>query len=199
MKNVIQFFLSKKVIKMKQNQIKSVRERKNVVKSFRITETQNKKILTSNRTIDEIFELGLILDEDDNVELILRKKEIKKKMKELKFHKIELENELDNLNNNLIKMELELQEINDELKDTKDSLKEYYQDKAIVNSIQATLDYYFKSFNPENNPLLSFGDFMVIKESYVKSQATRCGLELEEFKSRLFDEFDKVEKQEILV
>ena len=42
MKNVIQFFLSKKVIKMKQNQIKSVRERKNVVKSFRITETQNK-------------------------------------------------------------------------------------------------------------------------------------------------------------
>lgn len=199
MKNVIQFFLSKKVIKMKQNQIKSVRERKNVVKSFRITETQNKKILTSNRTIDEIFELGLILDEDDNVELILRKKEIKKKMKELKFHKIELENELDNLNNNLIKMELELQEINDELKDTKDSLKEYYQDKAIVNSIQVTLDYYFKSFNPENNPLLSFGDFMVIKESYVKSQATRCGLELEEFKSRLLDEFDKVEKQEILV
>ena len=199
MKNVIQFFLSKKVIKMKQNQIKSVRERKNVVKSFRITETQNKKILTSNRTIDEIFELGLILDEDDNVELILRKKEIKKKMKDLKFHKIELENELDNLNNNLIKMELELQEINDELKDTKDSLKEYYQDKAIVNSIQVTLDYYFKSFNPENNPLLSFGDFMVIKESYVKSQATRCGLELEEFKSRLLDEFDKVEKQEILV
>lgn len=199
MKNVIQFFLSKKVIKMKQNQIKSVRERKNVVKSFRITETQNKKILTSNRTIDEIFELGLILDEDDNVELILRKKEIKKKIKELKFHKIELENELDNLNNNLIKMELELQEINDELKDTKDSLKEYYQDKAIVNSIQVTLDYYFKSFNPENNPLLSFGDFMVIKESYVKSQATRCGLELEEFKSRLLDEFDKVEKQEILV
>lgn len=199
MKNVIQFFLSKKVIKMKQNQIKSVRERKNVVKSFRITETQNKKILTSNRTIDEIFELGLILDEDDNVELILRKKEIKKKMKELKFHKLELENELDNLNNNLIKMELELQEINDELKDTKDSLKEYYQDKAIVNSIQVTLDYYFKSFNPENNPLLSFGDFMVIKESYVKSQATRCGLELEEFKSRLLKEYDKVEKQEILV
>lgn len=199
MKNVIQFFLSKKVIKMKQNQIKSVRERKNVVKSFRITETQNKKILTSNRTIDEIFELGLILDEDDNVELILRKKEIKKKMKELKFHKLELENELDNLNNNLIKMELELQEINDELKDTKDSLKEYYQDKAIVNSIQVTLDYYFKSFNPENNPLLSFGDFMVIKESYVKSQATRCGLELEEFESRLLKEYDKVEKQEILV
>ena len=199
MKNVIQFFLSEKVIKMKQNQIKSNRERKNIMKSFRVTETQNKKILKSNRTIDEIFELGLILDEDDNVELILRKKAMKKQIKEMKIHKVELENELENLNNNLFKMELELQEIDDELKDTKDSLKEYYQDKTIVNSIQTTLDYYFNHYNPENNPLLSIDDFVVIKESYVKSQATRCGLELDEFKSRLLDEFNKIGNQEILV
>ena len=93
---------------MKQNKIKSVRERKDVVKSFRITESQNKKILNSNRSIDEIFELGLILDEDDNVELILRKKEITKTIKEMKIHRIQLENELENLNNNLLKLELEL-------------------------------------------------------------------------------------------
>ena len=199
MKNVIQFFLSEKVIKMKQNQIKSNRERKNIMKSFRVTETQNKKILKSNRTIDEIFELGLILDEDDNVELILRKKAMKKQIKEMKIHKVELENELENLNNTLFKMELELQEIDDELKDTKDSLKEYYQDKTIVNSIQTTLDYYFNHYNPENNPLLSIDDFVVIKESYIKSQATRCGLELDEFKTRLLKEYDKFNNQEILV
>ena len=184
---------------MKQNKIKSVRERKDVVKSFRITESQNKKILNSNRSIDEIFELGLILDEDDNVELILRKKEMKKQIKEMKIHKVELENELENLNNTLFKMELELQEIDDELKDTKDSLKEYYQDKTIVNSIQTTLDYYFNHYNPENNPLLSIDDFVVIKESYIKSQATRCGLELDEFKTRLLKEYDKFNNQEILV
>ena len=184
---------------MKQNKIKSVRERKDVVKSFRITESQNKKILNSNRSIDEIFELGLILDEDDNVELILRKKEIRKSMKEMKIHRIQLENELENLNNNLLKLELELDEINKELKDTKDSLKDYYKDKAIVNSIQVTLDYYFKIYNPENNPILTIDMFMETKESYLKSQATRCGLELDEFKSKLLTEFNKIGNQEILV
>ena len=61
--------------------------------------------------------------------------------------------ELENLNNNLLKLELELDEINKELKTTKDSLKDYYKDKAIVNSIQVTLDYYFKIYNQMNGKI----------------------------------------------
>ena len=46
---------------------------------------------------------------------------------------------------------------------------------------------------------VSFDDFIVMKDTYVKSQASRCGLDEEEFTEKLLKAYEESLVQQVLI
>lgn len=184
---------------MKQNKIVSDREPKNIVKSYRTTQTQNKMIKESPLSVYELIELAFLVSRDDDFNKILKVQEMETELKMLNYERIEYENKLHSINDRIINLELELEDIRNTISDKEFSLAKKQKERVIESSIQITLDYYKDYFNPNNNEILSFDMFLTTKESYIKKQATRCGLEYEEFADKLSKAYEESQVQEVLI
>jgi len=66
-----------------------------------------------------------------------------------------------------------------------EELYDYIFNKDINNAIEITLDY-FKRWNTNNYPI---DEFLTQKIDYVSTQASKCGLNLEEFQGKLLDKY----------
>lgn len=184
---------------MKINKLKSDRERKNITKTFRVDESKDREIRENPLTIPEIVDLGLMVSKDEEFQTFRKIQELETENKLLNERKFSLESEVQGINNRIINNEIEIEELKKSVKGKEFDLAKKKKEKSIDNSIQRTLDYYFKVYNPENNPLLTFNDFMIIKEKYVKSQASRCGLDEEEFSKKLLEAFEESLVQQVLI
>lgn len=182
---------------MKQNKFKSDRETKSIIKSFRVTPSQDEEINKNSRTLNELVDLALYLTKDEDFNLILKKSKLESKAEFMKNKIFNLENEVEKMRNALINVELDIKEIEESLKDKNLDMINFTKEKEIKNSIQTTLNYYFNYYN-SNNKYLTFERFIERKSSYIKSQATRCRLNENEFKERLISEFNQ-KNQEILI
>lgn len=185
----------------KRNKIKSDRETKDKVKNFRCTESRLKQIKESDYSVDEMLDFFFLFSEDEHFEKLKRLDEIKT---ELKYKNQELKRVgklLGTINDEIMDLEYESTQIKQELNDANYNLKDYAKSKKIQNSIQTTLNYYKEVYNPTNSPLLSINEFIASKKTktYVKKQATRCGLEFDEFVNLLVDEYNKNESQQVLI
>lgn len=184
---------------MKQNKFKSDRETKSIIKSFRVTPSQEEEINKNSRTLNELVDLALYLTKDEDFSLILKKSKLESKAEFMKNRIFNLENEIEKMRNALISIELDIKEIDENLKDKNFDIINFTKEKDIKNSIQTTLDYYHKYYNPKSKKDLSFDLFLLTHKSYIKKQATRCKLNENEFKERLILEFNQIKNQEILV
>lgn len=184
---------------MKQNKFKSDRETKSIIKSFRVTPSQEEEINKNSRTLNELVDLALYLTKDEDFNLILKKSKLESKAEFMKNQIFNLENEIEKMRNALINVEVDIKEIDDNLKDKNLDMINFTKEKDIQNSIQTTLDYYHKYYNPKNKEDLSFDLFLLTHKSYIKKQATRCKLNENEFKERLILEFNQIKNQEVLV
>ena len=185
----------------KRNKIISDKEKKDKVKNFRCTESRLKQINESDFTIDEMLDFFFLFSEDDEFEKLMRLREIKT---ELKFKKQELKRAsqlVSDINDEIMDLEIESAQIQETLDDANYNLKDYAKSKKINNSIQTTLNYYKEVYNPNNNPLLTIETFIQTKKTktYVKQQATRCGVDFDEFVGLLVDAYNESEVQQVLV
>ncbi len=184
---------------MKANKLKSDREKKEILKTFRVDESKNKEIKDNPLTIPELIDIALLVTKDEDFQKIRRIQELETENKLLDERKFGLESEIQRIDKRMINNEIEMEELKKTVKEKEFDLAKKKKHKDIDNSIQRTLDYYFKVYNPDNNPLLSFDDFMIIKETYVKSQASRCGLEEEEFTKKLLKAYEESLVQQVLI
>lgn len=182
-------------------QKKADKEKKTKVKHFRCTESRVKQINESDFSIDEMLDFFFLFSEDEHFEKLMRLREIKT---ELKFKKHDLEDAkrtVDALEDGVLSLEVEMEQIQETLGDSNYNLKDYTKAKKINNSIQTTLKYYREYYNPTNSPNLSIDEFINGKKTrtYLKKQATSCGLELEDFVEQLVKAYNESEKQQVLV
>jgi len=184
---------------MKQNKIKSDREKKKILKTFRVDETKNREIKDNPLTIPELIDIALLITKDEDFQKVRKVQSLETENNLLKERKFNLESELERINNRMISNEIEIEELKKTINDKEFDLAKKKKERDIDNSIQATLDYYFKIYNPYNNPLLSIDDFMIIKETYIKSQASRCGLDEEEFSKKLLAAYEETKVQQVLI
>lgn len=176
-------------------------EKKNVRKNFRCTESRAKQINESDYTIDEMLDFFFLFSEDEHFEKLMRLRELRF---ELRFKKQALDKakqDVNDLEDDVLGIEIEIEQIQDLLKDANYNLNDYAKAKRIHNSIQTTLEYYRQHYNPKNNPLLSIETFVNSKKTrtYVKKQATRCGLDFEDFVEQLVKVYNESEVQQVLV
>lgn len=176
-------------------------ERKNIRKNFRCTESRDKQIKESDYTIDEMLDFFFLFSEDEHFEKLMRLREIKA---ELKIKNEDLEdarNTVDKLEDKVLSLEVEMEQIQETLKDNNYNLHDYAKSKQIHNSIQTTLAYYNEYYNPTHNPRLTIETFVESKKTriYVKKQATRCGLDFEDFVEQLVKAYNENEEQQVLM
>ena len=182
-------------------QTKEDREIKAKTKTFRCTETRLKQINDSDYSVDEMLDFFFLFSEDEHFEKLLRLRECRS---ELKFKKIALKDAkqtVDELEDNVLALEIEIEQIQEAIDDANYTLNDYAKAKRIENSIQTTLKYYREYYNKDNNPYLSIDTFIESKKTrtYVKKQATRCGLELEDFVEKLVKAYNESEVQQVLI
>lgn len=187
---------------MTRNKIKKYdSEKKDCRKNFRCTESRNKQIDESDYTIDEMLDFFFLFSEDEHFEKLKRLDEIKT---ELKYKNQELKRVaslLNTINDEILDLDFEASKIKQELGDANYNLKDYAKSKKIKNSIQTTLNYYNEVYNPKDNPLLSIDTFVQSKKTnvYVKRQATRCGVDFDEYVGLLVDAYNESRLQQVLV
>ena len=176
-------------------------EKKTVRKNFRCTETRKKQIDDSDYTIDEMLDFFFLFSEDEHFEKLMRLKEVKTELKFKRQALTKARQNVDDLEDNVLALEIEMEQIQETLNDADYNLKDYAKAKRIKNCIQTTLNYYREHFNPENSPLLSINEFISTKrtKTYVKKQATRCGLDFDEFVEQLVIAYNESEVQQVLV
>lgn len=182
-------------------QTKADKERKDEVKNFRCTKSRLKQINESDYSVDEMLDFFFLFSEDEHFEKLMRLREIKT---ELKIKNKDLEDAkrtVDVLEDAVLSLEVEMEQIQETLGDENYNLKDYAKAKQINNSIQTTLKYYREYYNPKNNPNLSIEEFINSKKTrtYVKKQATRCGLEFEDFVEQLVKAYNESEVQQVLM
>ena len=189
--------MARKINKIK----KQDEEKKTIRKNFRCTESRAKQINDSDFTIDEMLDFFFLFSEDEHFEKLMRLRELRF---ERKFKKQALDKAKQNVNeleDNILEIDIEIEQIQELLKDANYNLNDYAKAKRINNSIQTTLEYYKEHYNPTNNPLLSIDEFIASKKTrtYVKKQATRCGLDFEDFVEQLVKAYNEMEVQQVLV
>ena len=190
------------MLKMARNRLKKEDfEKKTVRKNFRCSESRNKEINESDYTIDEMLDFFFLFSEDEHFEKLKRLDEIKV---ELKYKKRELKRASEivaKINDEVIDLEIESAQIKEQLDGANYNLKDYAKSKKIHNSIQTTLNYYKEHYNPSNNPLLTIETFIETKKTktYVKKQATRCGMEFDEYVDLLVDAYNESQVQQVLI
>lgn len=195
---------NKEMLKMarKINKIrKQDEEKKTIRKNFRCTESRAKQINDSDYTIDEMLDFFFLFSEDEHFEKLMRLRELRF---ELKFKKQALDKakqDVNELEDNVLSIEIEIEQLQELLKDANYNLNDYAKAKRIHNSIQTTLEYYREHYNPTNNPLLSIDEFLASKKTrtYVKQQATRCGVGFDEYAEMLVKAYNESEVQQVLV
>ena len=189
------------MLKMKNKRKKIDSEPKNVRKNFRCTESRNKQITESDYTIDEMLDFFFLFSEDAEFEKLMRLREIKT---ELKYKKQELKRAsqlVSDINDEIMDLEIESEQIQESLDNANYNLKDYAKSKKVHNSIQTTLNYYKEVYNPNNNPLLTIETFIQTKKTktYVKRQASRCGVDFDEYIGLLVDAYNENEVQQVLI
>ena len=182
-------------------QRKADKEKKTKVKHFRCTESREKQINESDFSIDEMLDMFFLFSADEQFEMLMKLREIRT---ELKFKKQALSDAkatVDKLEDAVLSLEIEMEQIQEKLDGENYNLKDYAKAKQIDNSIQTTLKYYREYYNPTNNPNLSIEEFINSKKTrtYVKKQATRCGLEFEDFVDQLVKAYNESEVQQVLI
>lgn len=176
-------------------------EKKTVRKNFRCTESRKKQIDESDYTIDEMLDFFFLFSEDEHFEKLMRLRELRFQSKFKKQALEKAKQDVNDLEDDLLSLEIEIEQIQETLKDAKYNLNDYTKAKRINNSIQTTLEYYREHYNPTNNPLLSIDEFIASKRTrtYVKKQATRCGVDFDEYVKLLVDAYNESEVQQVLV
>ena len=176
-------------------------EKKTVRKNFRCTETRKKQIDDSDYTIDEMLDFFFLFSEDEHFEKLMRLREVKTELKFKRQALTQAKQNVDDLEDNVLALEIEMEQIQETLNDADYNLNDYSKAKRIKNSIQTTLKYYKEHYNPNNSPLLSIDEFIASKRTrtYVKKQATRCGLDFDEFVEQLVIAYNESEVQQVLV
>lgn len=182
-------------------QMKADSEIKDVRKNFRCTKSRAKQIDESDFTIDEMLDMFFLFSEDEHFESLMRLREIKAELKIKNQDLNDAKATVDKLEDRILSLEVEMEQIQETLNDNNYNLKDYAKAKRINNSIQTTLKYYREHYNPTNNPLLSIDEFIASKKTkvYVKKQATRCGLDFEDFVQELVKAYNESEVQQVLV
>lgn len=180
---------------------KGNKERKIVDKHFRCTPTRAKQIMDSDFTIDEMLDYFFLFSEDEHFEKLMRLRELKNELRYKKQALSDAQFRVDKLEDDILTIEVEMERIEESMDDGKYGLKEYAKAKRIHNSIQTTLKYYSEYYNPNNNPNLSIDDFIMSSNTrpYVKRQATRCGLDFDEFVEQLLKTYHEKGEQQVLV
>ena len=177
------------------------KERKSARQTFRCTPSRAKQIKDSDFTIDEMLDLFFLFSEDEHFEKLMRLRELKNELKYKNQALSDAQFRVGKLEDDILTIEVEIERIQETIDDGNYGLKEYAKAKRINNSIQTTLKYYSKYYNPSNNPNLSIDDFIMSSNTrpYVKSQATRCGLEFDEFVEQLVKAYNESGVQQVLV
>ena len=176
-------------------------ERKTIRKNFRCTESRKKQIDDSDYTIDEMLDFFFLFSEDEQFEKLMKLRDLKfeyeMKQKELSDTKLIVEK----LEDEVLSLEIKIERIQNELDDSNYNLKDYTKSKKVKNSIQTTLKYFKDYYNPTNNPQLTIETFIQTKKTrtYVKNQATRCGVDFDEYVNLLVDAYNESEVQQVLI
>ena len=176
-------------------------ELKNIRKNFRCTESRAKQIKESDYTIDEMLDFFFLFSEDEHFEKLIRLKEINSELKIKRADLSDAKDIVDKLEDRILSLEIEQEQIQETLKDNNFNLHDYAKSKQIHNSIQTTLNYYKEYYNPTNSPRLTIETFVESNKTkaYVKNQATRCGLEIEDFVEQLVKAYNEMEVQQVLI
>ena len=166
---------------------KQDKETKSAKHDFRCTPTRKRQIQESDFTVDEMLDYFFLFSEDEHFEKLIKLRELKTEVHYKKQALKDAEFTVSKLNSDIVLLEIEIEKIQDTMEDENYSLKDYIKAKRIHNSIQTTLKYYSKYYNPHNNPNLSIDDFIMSSSTrtYVKRQATMCGLEFDDFVAEL--------------
>lgn len=182
-------------------QMKADVEKKDKVKNFRCTESRLKQINESDYTVDEMLDFFFLFSEDEHFEKLMRLRELRFERKFKKQALDKAKQDVNDLEDIILEIDIEIEQIQELLKDANYNLNDYAKAKRINNSIQTTLEYYRQHYNPKNNPLLSIETFVNSKrtKTYVKKQATRCGLEFEDYVEQLVKAYNESEVQQVLV
>lgn len=176
-------------------------EKKTIRKNFRCTETRKKQIDESDFTIDEMLDFFFLFSEDKHFEKLMRLRELRFELKFKKQALTSAKQSVSELEDDVLGLEIEIEQIQETLKDENYNLNDYAKAKRINNSIQTTLKYYKEHYNPTNNPLLTIDEFVSSKKTnvYVKKQATRCGLNFNDFVDELVKAYNESEVQQVLI
>ena len=176
-------------------------EIKSVDKHFRCTPSRAEQIKSSDFTVDEMLDFFFLFSEDEHFEKLIKLKELKSELYSKKKLLSNAETTVGKLKDDIILLEIEMEKIQDTMKDGNYNLKEYSKAKRIHNSIQTTLKYYSTYYNPNNNPNMSIDDFIASSNtrSYVKRQATMCGLDFDDFVAELVKAYNESGMQQVLI
>lgn len=175
------------------------KEKKDIIKSVRLTKSQDDAIRKSDYSVSEMIDMFLAFSRDENFELLIKKNQLETELRMYKERKAELEGNLNFINEKIIFLEVELKDILDDMNRAEYSLESYGAEKKINNAIQTTLEYYEKSFKANTKHNRPIDDFIAIKQTYLKNQATRCGLDLDEFTEKLLVAYTERTEQQILI
>lgn len=180
---------------------KGNKERKVCDKHFRCTPSRARQIKESEFTVDEMLDYFFLFSEDEHFEKLMRLRELKNELKYKKQALSDAQFRVDKLEDDILTIEVEMERIEESMDYGKYGLKEYAKAKRINNSIQTTLKYYSEYYNPNNNPNLSIDDFIMSSStrSYVKRQATMCGLDFENFVAELVKAYNERGVQQVLI
>ena len=176
-----------------------MKEKREIIKSIRFTPSEIQAIKQSGYSVPEMVGYFLAFSKDDDFEKLIEKGEIETKLKLEKQKRINVEQELENIDNNILTLEIQLERINNELRENNFNLQDYGKEKKITNSIQTTLKYYRKYYNPKNHEYLTIESFIHDKSTYIKQQSTRCGLEEQEFINLLVEAYNESQSQQVLI
>lgn len=104
-----------------------------------------------------------------------------------------LEEETEFLRDKLLQNEVKIMEIQDDIGDKGITGKEY--NKPVVRAVHNTISYYKRSYEE----IYSINDFLETKEDYLKQNANRCGLKVEELKELVLNKYNEELNQKTLI
>ena len=180
---------------------KQDKETKSARHHFRCTPTRKREIQESEFTVDEMLDYFFLFSEDEHFEKLMKLRELKTEVHYKKQALADAKLTVDKLKDDILLLEIEMEQIQDTMKDGNYNLKEYKNAKRIHNTIQTTLEYYSKYYNPNNNPRLSIDTFIASSKTrpYVKRQATFCGLDFDDFVAELVKAYNDYGVQQVLI
>lgn len=150
-----------------------MKDKKDIVMGGRVTKDMKSEMDKLGANVYDAVKFFLIHKENTEVKAIVELKE--------------LISQNNNYANQIIRNNERIEELKAEIKFTgsNEDLHNYIFNKPVANSLETTLDF----FNKWNTKNYSIEQFIEFKQDYIKIQANKCSLDLEEFQDQLLNKY----------